>query len=294
MKLSIGARLQPRRKSQPDEAGALAPAGFLLAHSWGRWLAGVIFSGACAAIAQQPNQIVQEAVRTELAADAADHSRWLYYEVDEKPGDGVVQWVAQTRFGDLNRVLQKDGRRFSPAEQRSQMDSFIQNSSAQAKQRKAGQHDDKQAVEMLNLLPNAFIWTRTGEKDGNTILHFRPDPNFRPPTWEARVFAAMEGDLAVNDAQHRIVSLKGRMIREVKFGYGLFGALEPGGSFDVERRQVAKDLWQITETHVHIQGHALIFKTISEQEDDVKSRFEPLPTEIEFQQAEEKLEAQGN
>lgn len=259
----------------------------------GRWLAWTVFAAACTALAQQPKEIVQQAVRTELAADAADHSRWLYYEVDRKPADGVVQWVAQTRFGDLDRVLARDGHRFSMAEQRGKMESFIHDNSAQSKQRRSGQHDDKQATEMLNLLPNAFIWTRNGQKDGNTILHFRPDPNFRPPTWEARVFAAMEGEMEVSDAEHRIVSLKGRMIHEVKFGFGLFGELEPGGSFDVERRQVGNGEWQITETHVHIQGHALLFKNISEQEDDVKSRFEPLPTNIDFRQAEEKLLAQS-
>ena len=32
-------------------------------------------------------------------------------------------------------------------------------------------------------------------------------------------------------------------------------------------------MWQITETHVHIGGHALLFKTIGEQEDEVKTEF---------------------
>jgi hypothetical protein len=237
--------------------------------------------------------IVSQAVKAELAADAADHTKWIYFETDKKPGDGTVQWVAQTTFGELARVLEKDGHPLSLMEQRRQMDTFIHDNTAQSKQRKGSQHDDKEATEMLNMLPNAFIWTVTGHRDGTTILHFKPDPNFHSPTWESRVFAAMEGDMAVQDEQHRIVSLKGTMTSEVKFGWGLFGAIEPGGWFQVERRQVAKDLWQITETHVHIQGHALIFKTISEQEDDVKSKFEPLPVNITFQQAEEKLLAQG-
>jgi hypothetical protein len=30
--------------------------------------------------AQQPREIVEQAVKTELAADAADHSLWLYYD----------------------------------------------------------------------------------------------------------------------------------------------------------------------------------------------------------------------
>lgn len=239
--------------------------------------------------AQQARQIVQQAVRAELAAAAADHSLWLYYEVDQKPGGGVVQWVAQTHMGELDRVLKTGGRRLPPAVQQKRMNDFIQNSAAQARQRVSGQHDDKQTTAMLNMLPNAFIWSITSEHDGNTYLHFQPDPNFHPPTWESRVFAAMEGNMEVNDAQHRIVSLRGRMVSAAKFAWGLLGELEPGGTFDVERRELAPDIWQITQTHVHIQGHALIFKNISEQEDDVKSRFVELPQGTTLQEAEEKL-----
>lgn len=260
-----------------------------------RVLAWMMLAGVCAvATSQQPQQIVQQAVRAEMAADAADHSLWMYYEVDRKPGDGVVQWAAQTRMGELDRVLQQAGHTLTLAQQRLKMDTFIHSPSAQAKQRQGGEHDDKQAAQMLNMLPNAFIWTKVGQHDQMTYLHFKPNPNFNPPTWESRVFAAMEGDLTVDDAGYRIVSLKGKLIYEVKFAWGLLGELEPGGTFDVERRQLAPGIWEITETHVHIQGHALIFKSISEQEDDVKSRFERLPQDITFQQAEEKLLAQPN
>jgi hypothetical protein len=240
---------------------------------------------------QSPRDLVRQAVRTEIAANAADHSRWLFYEVDKKPVDGVVQWVAQTSTGDVSRVLQQNGNSLSASDQRSRMESFIHDSGAEAKQRRSSQHDDRQAAEMMNMLPNAFIWTKTGEQGNSILLHFKPDPNFKPPTWESRVFAAMEGDMAIDKTDHRIVSLKGKMISPVKFGWGIFGALEPGGWFQVERRQVDHGIWQITETHVHIQGHALIFKSISDQEDDVKSRFQQLPSNITLDQAMQRLMA---
>lgn len=256
-------------------------------------LAWTLFVSVCAAAnGQQPKQIVEQAVRTELAADAADHSLWLDYEIDRKPANSVVQWVAQTRMGELDRVLQQNGRRLTLAEQRSRMDAFIHSSSAQAKQRQGSQHDDRQATQMLNMLPNAFIWTEVRRDASSTYLHFRPDPNFSPPTWESRVFAAMEGDMQVDNAHHRIVSLRGRLIHDVKFAWGLLGDLYAGGTFNVERRQLAPGIWEITETHIHIQGHALIFKSISDQEDDVKSKFQELPENITLQQAEERLMAE--
>ena len=85
----------------------------------------------------------------------------------------------------------------------------------------------------------------------------------------------MEGDMAVDTKQLRIASLKGRLIHDVKIFGGLLGNLNAGGTFDVERRETGTQVWQITETHVHINGHAMIFKTISEHEDDVKTDFKP-------------------
>jgi hypothetical protein len=242
---------------------------------------------------QDAQQMVQQAVQTELAADASDHSHWLYYEVDRKPDANVKQWVAETTIGDLKRLIEKNGLIFSKRDERKNINNYIGDPAAQAKQLKADQHDDQQATQMLRMLPQAFLWTKAGERGNDTIFRFKPNPQFVPPTWQARVFAAMAGEMAVDNSQHRIVSLKGRMIHDVKFWYGLLGSLQAGGSFDVERRQVGGGEWSITETHVHIQGHALIFKSISEQEDDVKSQFKELPAHESPAGAENVLLAQN-
>jgi len=246
-----------------------------------------------AARGQDARQIAQQAVRTELAADASDHTRWLYYDVDRKPGSDVKQWVAQTKIGDLKRLIEKNGLIFSKADERKTISSYIENQAAQAKALKGNQHDDQQATQMLEMLPQAFLWRKVGTQDNETILSFWPNPQFHPPTWESRVFAAMAGEMRVDNAQHRIVSLQGRMIHDVKFWGGLLGSLQSGGSFDVERRQVGGGEWSITQTHIHIQGHALIFKSISEQEDDVKSRFKELPPNESPVAAENMLLAQN-
>jgi len=244
-------------------------------------------------VQQNAKELVRQAVQTELAASRDDHSRWLYYEIDHKPGSTVEQWVADTGSGSLRRVIQENGRPLPLAEQRQRMDSFVRDTQTQDSQRNSGQHDDKQAAEMLSLLPNAFVWTITSANGNSTMLHFRPDPRFHAPNWETRVFAAMEGDMKVDNAQHRIVILKGRLIHNVKFFLGLFGNLKSGGTFDIERRETGASIWQITATHVHIQGTALLFKDISQEEDDEKTQFKPLPADITLPQAEIELLKQG-
>lgn len=249
----------------------------------------ILAGGWAASFGQDPKQIVQQAVQTELAADDADHSRWIYFDIDRKPNFAVRQWIAETSAGDLKRVLEENGRKLSVDEQAARINGFMRNSAAQTKQRKDDKSDDQQTRQMLNLLPRAFVWTQRGTQNGRIMLHFKPDPNFRPASYQARVFAAMEGDMEVDDAQHRITSLKGRLIHDVKFGGGLFGYLRAGGSFDVERRETGDKVWQIVETHVHIAGRILFFKSISEQEDDQKSKFKELPSGLSLAESERAL-----
>lgn len=261
----------------------------------GKWLLGAAAFLLCAAAnAQSVEQLVTEAVNTELRDDAQDHSHWLYYEVDLTPGNNVKQWVAQNSQGTLKCVTDQNGQNFSKQQQRSAIDAFINNPTAQAKQRKGSVHDDRQAEQMLQMLPEAFIWTRGETHNGQTVFHFKPNPDFTPPSWQGRVFAAMAGDMTVDDAQHRIALLKGTLIHDVKFFFGIFGNLESGGTFSVQREQLAPGVWQITQAHIHIQGHALLFKSISDQEDDVKWKFKQLPDHITFAQAEKLLLEQSD
>ena len=95
----------------------------------------------------------------------------------------------------------------------------------------------------------------------------------------------MEGTLIVDKKQHRIHTMKGQLSEDVNIGFGILGRLRKGGTFNVERRQVAPGLWQITETHVHIDGRALFFKTIGQQEDEVKSEFKQVPDGTTLEQA---------
>lgn len=252
-------------------------------------VAGVLLISAVSAGAEDARDLVRRAVQTELVASRNDHSHWLYFEIDRQPSKTIRQWVAEATSVSLKRVIERDGQQVSEPEQRQEMSAFIQDTSAQSKQKKSGEHDDEQAAELLQMLPDAFLWTNAGEKGSNVLMHFRPNPQFHPPDMEARVFAAMEGDLAIDREQHRIVSLKGRLIHDVKIAYGLLGDLESGGTFDVERRELRQSVWEITETHVHIHGHALIFKTISEQEDDVKTHFEEIAPTTSLQQAKNDL-----
>ncbi len=243
---------------------------------------------------QDPKQIVRLAVQTELAADRDDHSHWIYFETDSRPDRTVKQWVAETRNGNVRRVVELNGKKLPKSEQRSRMQSFLQDSDGKVE---ADARANSTMISRRQRCCRCCPMHSSGPiRAAKATASFFTSSRIRsliPPDMEAKVFAAMEGDMAVDAKQHRIVSLKGKLTHDVKILGGFLGALNAGGTFDVERRQTGGSVWQITETHVHIDGHVLIFKSISEQEDDVKTEFKQLPADISLEQAENDLLAEA-
>jgi len=235
--------------------------------------------------AQDAKSIVQQAVATELEANRTDNTHWRYRRID---ADGSSFVVVETEHGAIGRHVNENGRPASAATLAADdehIQKFIHDPEMQKRQRGNGAQDDKSAVELLNLMARAFVWKVDSVTPDSILLSYRPDPNFHPPDMEARVMGAMSGALVVDRAQHRIRTMKGRLEHDVTIGFGLLARIKQGSVFDVERRQVAPGVWEITETHVHISGHALFIKTIGDQEDEVKTEFTLVPLGTTLEQA---------
>ncbi|MEO6965707.1 MAG: hypothetical protein ABI076_07385, partial [Acidobacteriaceae bacterium] len=212
--------------------------------------------------ASSTDQLVRQVINNELYANQNDHSHWMYLDSDTVPGKSVLKLVVQTRDGTVSRTIRLNGRPLTSQERdqdRAKMESVVNDPSVREKQRKDGAHDDSQSVSMMKMLPEGFIWTNAGESNGEITLRFRPNPAFNPPTYASRVFAAMAGEVTVDARQKRVKDLRGHLVRDVEFGWGLLGKVDQGGTFRVVRTEVAPGEWEITETHVHIQGHMLLF-----------------------------------
>jgi hypothetical protein len=241
---------------------------------------------------QEARTFVRAVVANELKADANDHSQWMYRDENGVPNRNTVKLVIQTAQGDLSKTVERDGHPLPQEQQKAdeqRMDAFVHDASLRQKQKQSHQQDASKASALTKMLPDAFLWTYAGQNGAETTLHFKPDPQFKPPTREARVFAAMEGTMVVDAEQKRIKELKGKLTRDVNFGYGLLGKLEKGGTFEIERQQIAPRIWAITATHVHIHGHALIFKSIGEEQDEVTNHYHPTPPSLSLDAAAKML-----
>jgi hypothetical protein len=245
--------------------------------------------------AQSAREMVQQATQVEIAASKSDHSLWRYRQEEKVPVQSV-SIVVETAQGSVKEKIVQEGRPVSAAEtaaERKRLQGFVHDPSAQEKQRRDGAHDDESAEKLLRMLPEAFLWKVTSQTSALTTLEFVPDPKFNPSGMEARVMSTMGGQLVIDRAQKRIRTIRGTLTQDVNIGYGLLGRLRQGGTFDVERRELAPGLWQITETHVHIEGRALLFKTIGQQQDEINSDYRRVPESTTLEQAVLMLSERG-
>jgi hypothetical protein len=251
-----------------------------------------------AAVAQnsQPDALVavRAAVDAEMLASQTDKTIWTYHDHDDTPGQDATYLTIETREGTLRRMIELNGHPLSPQAvqaETARISHYVHDHEAQAKERKNGAHDDAQAAEMLRMLPQAFTWSIVSETPELITLRFEPSADFDPPDMQARVMGEMSGEMVVVRDGNRIRTLRGHLTSNVLIGFGILAKLYKGGTFDVERRQVGGGHWQITETHVHIGGHALLFKSIGQQEDDVKTDWKP-STDETLEEAARSLDAE--
>lgn len=249
----------------------------------------------CAQSGKDPREIVRVAMQAELSADLNDHSRWRYRDA-KKDGMNTVSIVVETDHGSVKRLIERNGTALTEEEAAAEdqrVRNFIHDPAQLAKQRKDGVQDGKNAEELLKMLPDAFTWKLVSDDGQKITLHFEPNPDFSPPDIQGRVLGQMAGELVVNKEQNRIETIRGKLTEDVTIGWGLLGRLHEGGTFRVERREVAPRLWQITETHVHIEGKALFFKNIGQEQDEVQTEFTQVPKGTTLGQAVE-LSKPGN
>jgi hypothetical protein len=247
------------------------------------------------AFAQSPSELVDRMVQNELAAAKNDHSHWMYRDSNSVQGKSTVYEVVQTPEGWVRRLISQNGKPPSSEEEKKneeEIQKFLTDQNYRQQERAKLDKDTQKATELLGMLPKAFLYSFGAKRQNGMInLSFRPNPNFQPPTREAKVFHGMAGMLLINAKEMRLVKLSGHLIENIDFGGGILGKLNKGGTFEVDQADVGQGHWELTKLDVHISGHALFFATIKEQQHEVMSDFHEVPPATTLAEAVQMLKA---
>ena len=235
--------------------------------------------------------LVRDIIEHEIDAQAKDESLWCYRKLEEKDGGPRrLFMVCQAKGAQIERLLAVNGKPLDEIQQETEnqkIENLLHSKRELQKQERQRHEDGKQATELLELIPDAFVF-RMEQKDGNKIkLKFTPNPAFHPSGHQAEVFYHMEGTLTLDVHQKRLAEISGRLKSPVKFGAGLLGHLDEGGTFLVKQQEVGPGYWEMTTMDVQMSGKALFFKTIDVRQKESDSEFQAVPASATIEQAAE-------
>jgi hypothetical protein len=232
--------------------------------------------------AETPHDLVKDVVYNELQ-ERLQISLWQY-RVEKRVGSQTTtQQEVETRSGIVYRVLARQGQPLDPAAQKKEterLNNLLRNSAEQARMKQDAQAEEQRLQRLMTAMPDAFLYTYDGTAGGNLRLKFQPNPAYTPQTYEARVYHALAGEIWIQPQRKRLVKIDAHIVSEIDFGYGLFGRIEKGGSFQIERARVAENRWKTTVLDVHISGRVVFFKAISKEQHEVRSSFEPVSSDL--------------
>lgn len=235
-----------------------------------------------------PNQFVREMVQRELDAQEKDHSLWRFRLHKEDDTNSQDRDVIQTKQGSLAKTLLINGNPLTP-EQRTKdqerMKSLVEDPNEQARREHRAKQDEEKAKELLRAIPDAFVFKYESTEGNLARLNFSPNPHYSPPTRELMVYHAMTGSLSIDRTALRLVMIEGRLVEDVKFGWGLLGHLDKGGTFKVIQQKVSDNHWDQVYLNVNMTGRAIIFKTLNIKTKQILSDFRRVPDDITMAKA---------
>src|SRR6476619_662310 len=99
----------------------------------------------------------------------------------------------------------------------------------------------------------------------------------------------MEGNVGIEPVQERIVKIQGRLVKDVTFGWGIFGRLNKGGIYEITQTQLSPGTWRITTLNVDMKGKVFLFDSFRFMRRECNSGFRPVPPRMTYQTAAKTL-----
>jgi hypothetical protein len=235
-------------------------------------------------------ELVGGVVANELT-DREKQRKWLCM-IEKRAGKQTLTEVqVETKDGPLFRLLAIDGSALNP-DQRQQDDARIgrlmKDPRPLLKLKQAQDEDELKLVKLMSLMPQAFVYDYDGAEEDLVRVKFRPNPNYNPPTYEARVIHSLAGTILIDAKQKRLAKVAGQLTSRVEFGYGLLGRID-SGTVELGRVPVGPQQWKTAFVNIHFSGRLAIFKSISKDQYERRSDFQVVSSDLSLYDAKDLL-----
>jgi hypothetical protein len=207
-------------------------------------------------------------------------------------GHVYLEEEIETSEGPIHRLISVDGHELSPSERKQEDDRLhhlAQSPKARLTLKKDHEADERKVVDLLRVIPEAFLFDDQGNQGGLEKVAFRPNPAYEPKTYEERAVHAMRGIILVDLKEKRLAQVSATLTQQVDFGYGAVGRLNKGGTINITRTRVSPGIWRTISSRIDINGRVVFFKTINKQQDETYSDFKSVASDTSIAQALQQL-----
>jgi hypothetical protein len=235
-------------------------------------------------------------VKKELNASEA-HSKFMFRDEKKTAQGSQTKLIVQTDDSMAGMLIEENGRPLTPEQQRAEdarLESYIKNPAELNKKREKEKDEAEHTKRIVAAMPDAFLYENDGTvtgtqslgKPGDVLvrLKFRPNPNYNPPTHVEQILTGMAGYILIDTNECRIAKIDGTLVKDVGFGWGILGHLEPGGHFLVEQADVGGGHWEATRMDLTFDGKIMLFKKLHINSSQIFSDFRPAPSDLNFEQ----------
>jgi hypothetical protein len=242
-------------------------------------------------LSQTPRELIGEACYNELQ-HRERKTLWSYIAERHNHDHVFREQVIETVDGPVRHLLAVDGHPPTAAQiedEEHQHQELLKSLSGTRAIRKQRDADEKTIDELLRIIPDAFAFEDQGKEGESERIAFHPNSGFKPKTYEQRVLHALDGIVFIDLHEKRIARLSGSLGTRVKFGYGLIGNVEQGGTTEITRINLSPGVWETSAEKIHIDGRLMILKTINKHQEESRTGFEPVPPDTTIAQALDKF-----
>jgi len=169
------------------------------------------------------------------------------------------------------RLVARNGRPLSPAEQRREQEKLERESARRRRQsasdraRRAEQENEnlRRQKEILREVADAFDFRLLGEESFNGaatwVIAAEPKPNYHPRSRQTRILPALRGKVWITQQDYRWVKIEAEVIRTISFGLFL-ARLNPGTTLNFEQQLVGGETWMPSSFSARVAARVALVK----------------------------------
>lgn len=253
----------------------------------------------------EPAELMRSVVANEIAAGQNTAVKFMFHSRRTTQKDVQNRIYAEANEAMATMIVGHTDQPLTADEERAEADKLARLASHPDQLRRKQEHEKQEmehTMRIMKALPDAFCYQYAGTENTQSglgkagaqliRLNFKPNPSYSPPSSVEQVLQGMEGYILVDASSRRIARIDGTLVREVNFGWGIFGRLDKGGSFRVQQADAGDGNWVVTQMTLKLTGKILLLKSLNLTSDETFEGFQRLPNDLPFAKAVELLQTQ--